>query len=450
MNLYGQRSQSPYSARKAATLALAAVMSGQSLQQCLAPLEERVRSEDRAFLRDLVLGACRHYFRLHALAKILLKQPFNEEDQDLHALLILGLYQLALQGKAPHAAVHATVEVCDELGKGYAKSVLNACLRRYGREYESLLPPLDDNPVTATSHPKWLVKMLTQGWPEHWPSILENNNQTAPICLRVNLRRCRRDEYLILLQEQGIEAQAAPVSPVGIYLAQGMNVTVLPHFADGWVSVQDEAAQLAALFLTPKDGELILDACAAPGGKTCHILEQADAQVLALDIEETRLARVRQNLERLQLNAEVVCADLGAVESWWDGTAFDAILLDAPCSATGVIRRHPDIKMLRRREDIDELVSLQAQLLDSTWQTLKRGGRLLYATCSVLPQENHQQIAAFLARTPDAKLLDLTLPNQASDNANLDAFNNPAEHGLQLFPQAGSHDGFYYALLVKA
>ncbi|MEN9464038.1 MAG: hypothetical protein RL217_219, partial [Pseudomonadota bacterium] len=426
MNLYGQRSQAPYSARKAAALALAAVIGGQSLQQCLAPLEARVCSEDRTFLRDLVLGSCRHYFRLNALAKILLKQPLNEEDQDLHALLIVGLYQLALQGKAPHAAVHATVEVCDELGKAYAKPVINACLRRYGREYESLLLPLDDNPVTATSHPKWLVKMLTQGWPEHWPAILDNNNQSAPICLRVNTRQIQRDEYLTLLQDQGIEAQAAPFSLVGIYLAQGMDVTALPHFADGWVSVQDEAAQLAALFLAPQNGEHILDACAAPGGKTCHILEQADAQVLALDIEEKRLERVRQNLERLQLSAQIVCADLSEVSSWWNGTAFDAILLDAPCSATGVIRRHPDIKLLRRREDIDALVSLQTRLLDSTWQTLKRGGRLLYATCSVLPQENHQQIEAFLARTPDAKLLDLTLPNQASSNANLGAFENPA------------------------
>lgn len=442
MNLYGQRSQATYSARKAAALALAAVIGGQSLQQCLAPLESRVSSDDRAFLRDLVLGSCRHYFRLNALAKILLKQPFADEDQDLHALLIIGLYQLALQGKAPHAAVHATVEVCDELGKAYAKPVLNACLRRYGREYESLLPPLDDNPVTATSHPKWLVKLLSSAWSEQWQSILANNNQSAPLCLRVNARRCTREDYLALLHAQGINAHGAPLSPVGIYLAQGMDVTALPHFAEGWVSVQDEAAQQAALLLAPKDGERILDACAAPGGKTCHILEQADAKVLALDIEASRLERVQQNLERLQLCAEVICADLATPETWWNGEAFDAILLDAPCSATGVIRRHPDIKLLRRREDIDALVSLQAQLLDSTWQMLKPSGRLLYATCSVLPQENHQQIEAFLTRTPDAKLVDIKLPNSAHEN--------PANYGLQLFPQTGSHDGFYYALLTKS
>lgn len=436
MNLYGQRNQTIYSARKAAALAVNAVMGGQSLQQCLATFEQQVGRDDRSFFRDLVLGSCRYFFRLNALAKMLLSKPFNEEDLDLHALLIIGLYQLAMQGKAPHAAVHATVEVCDELGKGYAKSVVNACLRRYGREYESLLPPLDDNPVTATSHPKWLVKMLSKGWPEHWQDILENNNQPAPICLRVNRRKADRDAYLQTLLDEGIEASAAPYSPDGIYLAQSMDVTQLPNFNEGWVSVQDEAAQLAALFLAPQNGEIVLDACAAPGGKTCHLLEQADAKVLALDIEAKRLERVQQNLERLQLNAEVVCADLAQTDTWWNGEHFDAILLDAPCSATGVIRRHPDIKMLRRREDIEALVELQSQLLDSTWQTLKPGGRLLYATCSVLPQENHQQIAAFLERTADASLVELNTEN-------------PAEYGLQLFPQAGNHDGFYYALLIK-
>lgn len=445
-NPYGQASQKNLSARKAATLALNSVMSGQSLQQCLAPLEERVEANDRGFLRDLVLGSCRHYFRLHALAKILLSKPFDEADQDLHALLIIGLYQLAIQGKAPHAAVHATVDVCDELGKGYAKGVLNACLRRYGREYESLLPPLDDNPVTATSHPKWLVKMLNKGWPDDWQNILDGNNQPAPICLRVNQRQISRNDYLVKLEQAGIQATAAPLSQDGIYLAQSMDVTTLPGFVEGMVSVQDEAAQMAALFLAPQNGERILDACAAPGGKTCHLLEQADIDLTALDLEAKRLERVSQNLERLKLSAEIVCADMAATEEWWNGKPFDAILLDAPCSATGVIRRHPDIKMLRRREDIAQLTEIQAKLLDTAWGLLKDGGRLLYATCSVLPQENHEQIARFLARTPNAKL-------QPLDETNIGAvFNHPSgnsEHGLQLFPQENGHDGFYYALLVK-
>ncbi len=429
---------SPLSARRAAALALAGVLNGQSLNQCLPPLEARVDSADRGFLRDLVLGSCRHYQRLNALAKILQTRPFGEEDQDLSALLIIGLYQLAIQGKAPHAAVHATVEVCEELGKGYAKSVLNACLRRYGREYESLLPPLDENPVTATSHPKWLVKMLTQAWPDDWQTILQQNNERPPLCLRVNRRHGSRDDYLTRLISAGIDARPAEFSADGIYLVESCDITQLPGFADGDFSVQDEAAQLAAQLLAPQAGERILDACAAPGGKTCHLLEHADARVLAVDIEESRLGRVHENLARLQLQAKVICADIGAPDDWWDGERFDAILLDAPCSATGVIRRHPDIKLLRRREDIEQLAEVQARLLDTAWNLLKPGGRLLYATCSVLPQENSEQIRQFLTRQPDALTDQLDF-----------LWGNACNAGRQLLPQPDGHDGFYYALLRK-
>ena len=425
-------------ARHAVALALAAVISGQSLNQCLPPLEDNVPEQDRAFLRDLVLGSCRHYQRLNALAKILLVRPFGESEQDLNALLIIGLYQLAIQKKAPHAAVHATVEVCDLLDKSYAKGVINACLRRYGREYDELLPPLDKNPVTATSHPKWLVKMLTKAWPEHWSSILEQNNQQAPICLRVNTRHTSREQYLEQLLQNGTEASLAPFSPVGIYLKQSCDITQLPGFTNGWFSVQDEAAQLAATLLAPKDNERILDACAAPGGKTCHLLEHANAKVTALDVEEKRLLRVQENLERLQLTAEIVCADMADTDNWWQGELFDAILLDAPCSATGVIRRHPDIKLLRRKEDIAQLTELQAQLLDTAWKILKPGGRLLYATCSVLPQENSEQINQFCQLHPDAKLATLDVNWGIACSA-----------GRQLFPQQNGHDGFYYALLHK-
>lgn len=425
-------------ARQAAALAVAAVISGQSLNQCLPPLEADISLQDRAFLRDLVLGSCRYYQRLNALAKILLVRPFAESEQDLHALLIIGLYQLAIQKKAPHAAVHATVEVCDLLDKSYAKGVINACLRRYGREYDELLPALDANPVTATSHPKWLVKMLTKAWPEDWHTILQQNNQQAPLCLRVNTRHHSRDEYMRLLLQADIGASAAPFSSVGIYLAHSCDITQLPGFEDGWFSVQDEAAQLAGILLAPQDNENILDACAAPGGKTCHLLEQANAQVTALDIEEKRLVRVQENLERLKLEAQIVCADMADSENWWQGDLYDAILLDAPCSATGVIRRHPDIKMLRRREDIEQLSQLQAQLLETAWQLLKPGGRLLYATCSVLPQENSEQISQFCQLHADAKLATLDVPWGTACTA-----------GRQLFPQENGHDGFYYALLHK-
>lgn len=436
-SLYGASSAS-LSARAAAARALAGVMQGQSLNQLLPTLEQRVDQADRGFLRDMVLGSCRHFQRLNALAKMLLKNPFDNSDQDLHALLVIGLYQLHVQGKAPHAAVHATVSGCEELGKGYGKAVVNACLRRFGREYESLTPALDDNPVTASSHPKWLVKMLSKAWPDQVDDILRNNNDKPPLCLRVNRRQVSRDDYLQQLQQAEIDARPAPFSDDGIYLSAGLDVTTLPGFAAGSVSVQDEAAQLAAQLLQPRAGEQILDACAAPGGKTCHLLEMADAQVTAADIDSSRLTRVQENLDRLQLSAQILCADMLDADSWPE-QQYDAILLDVPCSATGVIRRHPDIKLLRRREDIAALAQTQAQLLSLAWKALRPGGRLLYATCSVLPQENSEQIAQFVSQNADASLQALDKP-----------WGNACNAGRQLLPQTDGHDGFYYALLHKA
>ncbi len=436
-SLYG-RNQS-LSARHAAARSLAEVIAGRSLNQIMPATESRVGEEDRSFYRELTQGTCRWYFRLNALAKMLLKQPFGDEDQDLHALLLIGLYQLNIQGKAPHAAVHATVDVCEELGKGYAKPVINACLRRYGREYETLLPPLEENPVTATSHPKWLVKLLTKAWPEHWQTILAADNERAPMTLRVNRRHGSRDEYLDRLQQAGIAAHAAPFGADAVVLEQPCDVNLLPGFADGHVSVQDEAAQLAASLLAPQDGEHILDACAAPGGKSGHLLEAADIHLTAADVDETRLLRISENLARLQLQADVVCADITEAHEEWQKPLFDAILLDVPCSATGVIRRHPDIRLLRRREDIDQLTQLQADILKRAWSWLKPGGRLLYATCSVLPQENSLQVEAFLATQADAR-----------ENVLHADWGIACTAGRQLFPQTGGHDGFYYALLHKA
>lgn len=448
-SLYGRASSQPLTARYAASQALHQVMLGQSLNQALPPLEARVAEDDRGFLRDMALGSCRYYQRLNAIAKMLLKTAFADEDQDLHALLIVGLYQLEIQKKAPHAAVHATVDVCDEMGKGYAKSVVNACLRRYGREYESLTAPLADNPVTATSHPKWLMKMMQKAWPEQWQSIFTQNNQRPPLCLRVNQRHGSRDEYLQRLQQAGIDAWAADFAPFAIYLSDSCDVTQLPGFDDGDISVQDEAAQLASIILAAQPGDKILDACAAPGGKTCAILESADCDVTALDIDATRLERVEENLERLGLfssgsglSASVACGDMAEPDDWWQGELFDAILLDAPCSATGVIRRHPDIKLLRRRDDIQQLADVQARLLERAWELLKPGGRLLYATCSVLPQENNDQIENFIRQKLEQ---GQNIQLQTLDNS----WGVACNAGRQLFPQENGHDGFFYALLIK-
>ena len=437
-SLYGQSQQNQWSARRAATASLAAVISGRSLNQVLPKHELQVDEQDRAFYRDLILGSCRYYQRLNAIAKILLKQAFGDEDQDLHALLVIGLYQLVVQQKAPHAAVHATVDCADELGKGYAKSVINACLRRYGREYESILPALDDNPVTATSHPKWLVKMLRAAWPDQWQAILQENNQLPPLCLRVNRRFSSRDAYLARLTAAGFGAERAAYSDDGIYWLEPGDVTQLPGFDLGHVSVQDEAAQLAAQLINPQANERMLDACAAPGGKSAHLLERGDIQLTALDIDPQRAERISENLSRLELSADIVCGDIQQADAWWDGQGYDAILLDVPCSATGVIRRHPDIKLLRQRQDIAALQQTQADILAQAWLMLKPGGRLLYATCSVLPAENEHQVAAFLANQDDAKVEPMVT-----------AWGTAVSVGRQLFPQTKGHDGFYYALLTK-
>ena len=424
--------------RYAAALGVYDVMQGKSLNQVLPALEQQVDIQEKPFLRDLLLGSCRWYFRLNAIAKILLKSPFDEQEQVLHALLIIGLYQLAIQRKAPHAAVHATVDICEEMGKVYAKPVVNACLRRYGREYEALVAPLDDNPVTQTSHPKWLVKMLTKAWPEAWQNILDANNHIPPVCLRVNSRQVSRDKYMSLLAQANIACHAGRFSEDAIYLSESLDVTSLPHFDEGAVSVQDEAAQLAAELLAPKNGEKVLDACTAPGGKACHLLEKADIELVAMDIDEQRLERVQENLSRIGLSAQLHCADMANLEPDWNPEAFDAILLDVPCSATGVIRRHPDIRMLRRREDIAALQNLQADILEQAWKLLKPGGRLLYATCSVLPIENDIQITHFVNMHTDAQIV--TLEGE---------WGVACEYGRQLFPVKDGHDGFYYALMRK-
>ena len=399
--------------RAIAARVLTQVQYGQSLAQCLPAAEEKIEFDDIPFLRELCYGSCRWYFRLNALAKMLLEKPFHDDDEDLHQLLIIGLYQLSIQSKAAHAAIFETVEAAASLDKPYCKGVINACLRRYDREHVELIESLGNNPVTLHSHPKWLVKALKKAWPDNYLDIMEANNQHPPFCLRVNQQHHTREEYLAILEQAGIEASAGKFAEHSIYLAHAMNVFELPGFEEGWCSIQDEAAQLAAELLAPQAGEHILDACAAPGGKTCHILESA--------------------------------ADL-------TGQLFDRILLDAPCAAIGVIRRHPDIKLLRRKEDIEQLADVQLGLLTSLWSTLKPGGRLVYATCSIMPMENAAVIDTFIQTQNDSHqdVLTYSLQNKS--------WGVESGHGRQLFPQLTKeldtgteqgHDGFYYAVLEK-
>ncbi|WP_095182319.1 16S rRNA (cytosine(967)-C(5))-methyltransferase RsmB [Pseudomonas sp. Irchel 3F6] len=427
--------------RLAAAKALAAVLSGKaSLNSSLPTQLDKVEDRDRGFTQDLAFGTARWQPRLSALAEKLLQKPFKAADADVEALLLVGLYQLLYTRVPAHAAIGETVGCADKLKKPWAKGLLNAVLRNAQRESETIFAELERDPVVRTAHPRWLQKSLKAFWPEQWEAISAANNAHPPMILRVNRRHHSRDAYLALLGETGIAATPCVYSRDGIVLEAAADVRSLPGFAEGWISVQDEAAQLAADLLDLAPGQRVLDACCAPGGKTCHILEAepALAGVVAVDLEAKRLVRVKENLERLGLNAELIAADGRDIDKWWDGKPFQRILLDAPCSATGVIRRHPDIKLTRQPDDIVALAQLQGELLDAMWKTLEVGGILLYATCSTLPTENTEVIAAFLERTPGARELDL---------ATAAGIKQP--HGRQLLAQQGGHDGFYYAKLIK-
>ena len=427
--------------RLAAAKAMTAVLNGKASLNSSLPLQlDKVEVRDRGLTQDLAFGTARWQPRLSALANKLLQKPFKAADADVEALLLVGLYQLLYTRIPAHAAIGETVGCADKLKKPWAKGLLNAVLRNAQRESEALLAELEHDPVVRTAHPRWLQKSLKAFWPQQWEAICAANNAHPPMILRVNRRHHSRDAYLQLLIEAGIEAQPCAFSQDGIVLAEACDVRNLPGFAEGWISVQDEAAQLAADLLDLAPGQRVLDACCAPGGKTCHILEVEPqlAGVVAVDLEAKRLVRVRENLERLGLSAELIAADGRDTATWWDGKPFQRILLDAPCSATGVIRRHPDIKLTRQPDDIPALAALQGELLDAMWPTLEVGGILLYATCSTLPTENTEVIEAFLARTPGARELDIA-----------GEFGIKQPHGRQLLAQEGGHDGFYYAKLIK-
>lgn len=426
--------------RAAAARALVPVLTDQG---SLAGLDEHsVIARDRSLLKELCYGTCRRLPRLEALAGALLKQPFKKRDSDVHALLLVGIYQLLYMRIPAHAAVGETAGAARLLGKEWATRVLNGCLRRLQRESEELQAAVDLDESVALEHPPWLLNALRTAWPEQWRAIAAANNEPGPMTLRVNQHHNDREAYLQQLTEQGLSGHLCLHAPDGITLDAPCDVTILPGFEEGHVSVQDEAAQLSAALLgpalAPRPGAHVLDACCAPGGKTAHLLEQFDIALTAIDSDNQRLGRVDDTLNRLGLTAELQHAD-ATQQDWWNGAPFDAILLDAPCSGTGVIRRHPDIKKLRRKEDIRQLAKLQRQLLDNLWSLLRPGGTLLYATCSVLPEENAEQIKAFLDRTPDAKV---TTPNDV-------AWGEPSGQGRQLFPAQSSHDGFFYARLEK-
>lgn len=436
------------SARQVAVTVITNILLQQgSLSTQLARHQLDVAGEHAPMLKELCFGVCRQYPRLNSIALHLLAHPFEEKDTDLYAVLLLGLYQLTYMNTPDHAAVNESVEACRQLKKDWATKLMNAVLRRYQREADDIIEILEAQPSVEFNMPKWLVKRFNKHWPEQLEGIIEASNAHPPMCIRVNQSRVSRETYQEQLREQGIDSEPASFSESALYLKDAVRVGLLPDFEAGFVSVQDEAAQLSAHILSPKSGEKILDACAAPGGKTGHLLEKDNKiQLTAVELEPWRMEKIESNLQRLGYSANLICADASNLESWWDGEHFDKILLDVPCTATGVIRRNPDIKINRKPADIDELVKIQQTILNQVWTTLKPNGILLYATCSLMPEENEHQIQQFLVRQSDAK--EIPLNTLAPDL--ITAWGVPVSHGRQLFPSLEGHDGFYYCLLQKA
>ena len=410
------------------------ILEGRSLTDVLR------NQETTPIVKEMCFGVLRHYERLEHYLKSLLDKPLKPKEEDLKIWLMLGLYQLEYMQAPDYAVVSEMAGQTKQINKPWAKGLVNAILRNFLRERETLQAKAEKQLL----FPSWLNQKIQSTWPTQAKAIIEASNQQAPLCLRVNIRKQSREEYLALLETQAIPAYPGMLSPSAIYLEKALPVEAIPGFKEGKVSIQDESAQLAALLLDVKAGMDVLDACAAPGGKTAHLLEEADVKLIAVDVSASRCTFIQENLQRLQLHAEIQAMDALAFAKQQVPSSFDRILLDAPCSATGVIRRHPDIKRHRREADLLALTKLQQALLEHLWPLLRPKGVMLYATCSVLQEENDRQIENFLQAHVDAKWQRIDL-----------SVGQATKFGWQLFPQSATDqksfagDGFYYALLCK-
>ncbi|MGE3921209.1 MAG: 16S rRNA (cytosine(967)-C(5))-methyltransferase RsmB [Gammaproteobacteria bacterium] len=393
------------------------------------------------FVQEMVYGTFRWLPRLNSICKQFIHKPFQTKDTDIYALILLGFYQLLFMRVPEHAALFETANAARELKKPWAVKVINGVLRNFQRKQQQ---------ITFTdlegeyAHPIWFIHHLQKAWPEHWKAILHANNEYPPFSLRVNESKIQTNDYKALLNENNIKASMIPEVKTAIILEKAMNVAELPGFSDGLVSVQDAAAQIAAVLLKLEPNQKVLDACAAPGGKTSHILESQNnlSELIALDIAQERCDKINENLNRLNLissKVKVIAGDALNPKTWWDKNLFDRILLDAPCSATGIIRRHPDIKSLRQKSDIKDLVQTQYDLISTLWDLLKPKGILVYATCSILPEENMQVIEKFLKNL-----------NNATEEKIIANWGHECAYGRQILPGENNMDGFYYARLVKA
>ena len=405
-----------------------------ALPNAIESLSPQIAPQDKALLQEMVFGVCRWFFSLEQLHNSLLNRPVDRNNKLAESLLKVGAYQLVYMRIPSHAAINETVSAAEALGLGHLKGMINAILRKINQ-----LDPLQAQQAYESSHPPWMQAKIRNNWPTQSTQVFQQNNQHPPMTLRVNSQSSTRENYLAELSAAGIEARACSFASQGITLAKPCAVTQLPHFEAGAVSVQDEAAQLCCNLLDLKPNLRVLDACSAPGGKTCAMLEQEPSLIMtSLDSDHQRTERTEENLARLDLKTTLKVAPAENLEAWWDNQPFDRILLDAPCSATGVIRRHPDIKLLRKEGDIKQLAEVQLNLLQTLWKTLATGGTLIYATCSIFPQENSRIIERFLKQ------------EESAEHVNIDAdWGIETPFGRQLFPQELGHDGFFYARLTK-
>lgn len=426
----------------AARCAFAIIDKGRSLSDELPQQLAKVEDKDKGLLQELCYGVLRYLPELEHDVREFIKKPLTGKQRVGHFLMLIGVYQIKYTRIPDHAAFNETVSACKPLKCDHLKGVINGVLRNFQRQQNNLNTEKKQTnnlpDAIAFNHPSWFIKKIQNAYPEKWQDVLSANMQRPPMWLRVNQLHNNVETYLSLLLAENIEYLLVDEKSSAIRLTKAVDVNKLPGFAQGWISIQDGAAQQAALLLDCQPNDNVLDCCAAPGGKTCHILEHSPSikSLTAIDIEESRLERVEENLQRLNLQAKIIAGDASTPNEWWNGELFDRILLDAPCSGTGVIRRHPDIKWLRKAQDIAALTELQQDILKNSWSLLKPGGTLLYATCSILPEENSQQILSFIEENEDAELVAIT--------------DNTEDIGWQILPNDQSMDGFYYAKLFKS
>lgn len=400
-------------------------------------LSSYLKRDDFPFISELCFGVSRYFHQLEIILNHLIDKPLKSKDVDIKLLLMIGLYELTYLSTPDFAAVDETVKVTRQIKKKWAAGFVNATLRGYIREKTQINEALQKDKHYALSTPAWLLKLIEQDYPSMAESIMRACNIRPKTVIRVNKKKIKREDYLNALNQKHIKARPVIALPDAITIEDKMRITDLPCFEEGYFSVQDTAAQCAITLLSVEKNLRILDACSAPGGKLTHILEQGKtSEVVALDNKPHRLEIIKENLRRLGLDAELICADASQPDKWWDGRLFDRILLDAPCSATGIVRKHPEIKLLRTPKAIDDVCLIQQALLTALWPLLKKDGVMLYATCSILKQENDHQISTFLSKHTDALISPIKLP-----------FGHQTEHGWQLLPP--ETDGFYYSKITK-